>query len=80
VRGVGEACKLSLPSPLLHLRGPSRFTSNATGLLKIAATLAHLGILAHDLFVLSLPPSIRLKKEGRNEERERERKNKQGKY
>jgi hypothetical protein len=25
VRGVGEACKLSLPSPLLHLRGPNHF-------------------------------------------------------
>jgi hypothetical protein len=62
VRGVGEAGKLSLPSPLLRLRGPSRLTTDTVGFKAGSCPCAPLYPFTPST-ILSLPPSLHLKKE-----------------
>jgi hypothetical protein len=60
--------KLSLPSPLLRLRGPSHLTTDAAGFKAGGHPCAPLYPFVASV-VLSLPPSLRLKKkEGWEEE------------
>jgi hypothetical protein len=75
VRGVGEAAKLSLPSPLLRLRGPSRSTTDTTGFRASGHPCTPLYPFAPST-ILSIPPFPCLKKnEGRKEERAKKKEN-----
>jgi hypothetical protein len=69
VRGVGEAGKLSLPGPLLCLRGPSHLTTNAGGFEAGGRPCAPLHSCVPPA-ILSLPPSLCLdKKEKRGQKK-----------
>jgi hypothetical protein len=61
--------KHSLPCPLLRLRGPSRLTTDVAGFEAGGCLYAPLYPFAPSA-VLSLPPSLRLKKERGTERRE----------
>jgi hypothetical protein len=77
VRGVGEEDKLSLPGPLLHLRGPSCLTMDVAGFEASGRPSAPLYPCAPSV-VLLLPPSLCLdkrrgRKKGESEKRDRRR-------
>jgi hypothetical protein len=77
VRGVGEACKLSLPGPLLCLRGPICFITDPVGFRAGGHPCTPLYPCAPSA-ILSSPPSLCLdkkEKRGRKGEREKEKGN-----
>jgi hypothetical protein len=73
VRGVGEAGKLSLPCPLLRLRGPSRLTTDTAGLKARGHPCAPVYHCAPSA-VLSLPSSLCLEKRKSDGKKERAKK------
>jgi hypothetical protein len=80
VRGVGEAGKLSLPGPLLRLRGPSHLTTDAMGFEAGGCPCAPLYPHAPSI-ILSLPPSLCLdKKRGTKKERAKKEKKNRKQY
>jgi hypothetical protein len=67
VRGVGEVGKLNLPGPILRLRGPNHLTTNAVGFVASGPLCAPLYPCTR-FAILSLPPSLCLKKKRRKKE------------
>jgi hypothetical protein len=76
VQGVGEAGKLSLPNPLLHSRGPNRLTTDNVWFKASSHPCTPLYPFAPSV-VLSLPPSLCLKKERGTERGESQKEGKQ---
>jgi hypothetical protein len=79
VRGVGEVGKLSLPSPLLHLRWPSRLTTEVTRFKASGRPCTPLYPFAPST-ILSLPSSLCLIKERGVERGERKKEGNRKKY
>jgi hypothetical protein len=82
VRGLGEAGKLSLPGPLLGLRGPSRLITDTMRLKAGSRPCVSLHPCTTPA-VLSLPPSLCLDKKkrgGKKMERVKEKKGNRKKY